>query len=113
MWGIGRHAVKHPEQPAPVIQVDVAREARLGVRHGVVGLKIHLLVLDPLARPFYEHVDAPCTLTVYAAGCAALREHARDLCTLNSLPWSVLKPPGLPYFRQSFLDGVDAESVSC
>ena len=88
---IGRLPVKARMRPAGIIEAEIAanRSPRLG--HRVVGLEIHLLILDGSPQPFDEHVVAPCAPAVHAdgdgiVGQQAGERRAGELAALSSRP---------------------------
>ena len=61
-----RYAVKAAVRPAGVVEREVFRQSRLGLRHAVVGVQIDFFVLDGAPQALEKDVATPATLAVHA-----------------------------------------------
>src|SRR5207344_3105886 len=64
---------------ARVVEGEVRRQARTCCAHRLIGLEVHLLVLDASPQPLDEDVVAPGTLAVHAGADAALTQNVDEL----------------------------------
>lgn len=63
---------------AGVVEGEVAADAGRDGRHGVVGVKVDLLVLERAPKPLDEDVVAPVAVAVYADLDAVAREQSGE-----------------------------------
>src|SRR5512135_310883 len=92
-----------------VVEVEVPRQAGPGLRNAVVGVQVHLFVLQRLPQPLDEDVVAPGSLAIHAdlhakgrqRVCEGLGGELAALVTVEDL--------GLPILGQSLLQRLYAE----
>src|SRR5205809_6424184 len=65
-------------RPVAVVEGDVTRQAGLGAADRVIGMQVHLFVLDRAPQALYEDVVAPTGAPVHADLDAALLERPRE-----------------------------------
>ena len=74
-------AVKRAVRTPAVVELQIAPDPTARCAHRVIGMQIHLLVLDRFPQPLDEHVVAPTSLAVHADGDAVLLEQLREFET--------------------------------
>lgn len=62
-----------------VVEGQISANAQAGLRYGLVGVEVDLLIFDRPQEPLDEHVVAPCTLAIHRNGDLSFLQRRREV----------------------------------